>query len=187
MPEEVKSKEERILFIGASGSGTSTLGKLLSEKIKVPHFDLDVFFWKSTKIPYTEFRTKDELLKLVQKDLYSQRAWIISGDPSEWGISVEKYLTKIYFLDCPTELRVERLNERESKKQGKKILDGGANYENHKNFIKWTKKYEDGGISGRSRKKQERWLESLNSEVFRLNTDRSPEDLIQEILTTFQK
>jgi len=172
MLKESSYQKNRILFIGASGSGTSTLGKLISKEVNIPHYDLDAFFWKTTEIPFTEFRTKLELKSIIQKELYSKLNWIISGDPSEWDVGIEKEITNIYFLDCPTEIRVRRLNERETIRQGKLIQKGGKNYNNHKKFIEWTKKYDEGGITGRSRKKQENWIEKLNCEIIRVNTNK---------------
>lgn len=180
------NQEKRILFIGASGSGTTTLGKLISKKLNIPHFDLDDFFWKPTEIPYTEFRNKAELLALMEKDLYSKENWIISGDPSEWEVGIETKLTSIYFLECPSDIRVTRLNERELQKQGDKILKGGANYNNHMEFIEWTKKYDEGGITGRSREKQEYWIKELTCAIYRLNTNRTKKELVNEILKTIK-
>jgi len=174
-------EESRILLIGASGSGTTTLGKSLSAEWNIPHYDLDGFFWKITEIPYTQFRTKPELKLLIEKELYSKSSWIISGDPSEWEVGIEDKLTKVYFLDCPTEIRVKRLNERELIKQGTAILKGGKNYQNHNKFIEWTKKYDEGGIGGRSREKQESWMAKLNCPVFRLKTNDSKKELVKKI------
>ncbi len=177
-------KNKRILFTGASGSGTTTLGKKVASQINVPHFDLDDFFWKKTKIPFTEFRSQAELQELINKALFTQNTWIISGDPSEWGVGIADKLTHIYFLECPTNIRVQRLNEREFKKQGELILEGGQNYENHQSFIEWTKKYDEGGVSGRTRPKQEKWIASLNCQVYQFSTDQSVNTLVENILKT---
>lgn len=182
MAHTESKQSKRILFIGASGSGTSTLGQALSTVLNIQHFDLDDFFWKASEIPFTKFRTKPELKAIIAKELYSLDSWIISGDPSEWEVGIEKHLTHIYLLECPTKIRVQRLNERELKKQGDLILEGGKNYENHHSFIKWTKKYDQGGITGRSREKQEAWIKKIQAKLIRLRTDQSLNLLMDEIL-----
>ena len=182
MSEYKKVKEQRILFIGASGSGTSTLGKLLSDILNIFHFELDDLFWKPTEVPFTQFRSKVELKELIEKKLFINNSWIISGDPSEWEVGIESKLTKVIYLECPTEIRVKRLNERELKKQGKKMLKGGINYPNHIKFIEWAKKYDEGGISGRTKYKQEQWIKKLNCEIHRLNTALSIEELALRLL-----
>lgn len=36
----------KIIIIGTTGSGKSTVAKKLSEKLNVPHIQLDFLFWK---------------------------------------------------------------------------------------------------------------------------------------------
>ena len=35
----------RIHILGAAGSGTTTLGRALAERLQCPHFDTDDYFW----------------------------------------------------------------------------------------------------------------------------------------------
>jgi Shikimate kinase len=41
----------RIHILGASGSGTTTLGRALAERLQYPHFDTDDSFWVPTDPP----------------------------------------------------------------------------------------------------------------------------------------
>ncbi|MDD5191449.1 MAG: shikimate kinase, partial [Dehalococcoidales bacterium] len=59
-------KEKRIHILGASGSGTTTLGRLLAKRLNIAHLDTDNYYWLKTEIPYTEPRersTRQALLK----------------------------------------------------------------------------------------------------------------------------
>lgn len=47
-------KNIRIHITGASGSGTTTLGKAIAKKYGIKHFDTDDFYWQKTKIPFTK-------------------------------------------------------------------------------------------------------------------------------------
>jgi hypothetical protein len=38
----------RIHILGASGTGTTTLGKALADRLNCPHFDADRFYWLPT-------------------------------------------------------------------------------------------------------------------------------------------
>jgi len=40
---------QRIHILGASGSGTTTLGRALAERLQCPHFDTDDYFWLRNK------------------------------------------------------------------------------------------------------------------------------------------
>ena len=61
----------RIHIFGASGSGTTTIGKAISEKLGYQHFDTDNFYWLPTYEPFTEARPIEERLRLMQADLSS--------------------------------------------------------------------------------------------------------------------
>ena len=39
---------QRIHILGASGSGTTTLGRALAERLQCRHFDTDDYFWLPT-------------------------------------------------------------------------------------------------------------------------------------------
>ncbi len=50
----------RIHITGASGSGTTTLGRALAAELSCPHFDSDDYFWLPTDPPYTTQRDSEE-------------------------------------------------------------------------------------------------------------------------------
>ena len=60
---------KRIHILGASGSGTTTLGRALAERLQYPHFDTDDYFWLPTDPPYTQQRARTERAQLLMDDL----------------------------------------------------------------------------------------------------------------------
>ena len=62
----------RIHILGASGSGTTTLGRALAERLQGPHFDTDDYFWLPTDPPYTQRRERTERQRLLMDDLTAQ-------------------------------------------------------------------------------------------------------------------
>ena len=74
--------KNRIHIIGGSGSGTSSLGKAVCDKIGYKHFDSDNYLWLRTKDPYTEMRSEEEYISLMGKDLTNNDKWILSGHVS---------------------------------------------------------------------------------------------------------
>jgi adenylate kinase family enzyme len=44
----------RIHILGASGSGTTTLGAALADRLGHPHVDADSLFWLPTDPPFTD-------------------------------------------------------------------------------------------------------------------------------------
>ena len=56
----------RIYIVGASSSGTTTLGAALAERLDARHLDTDSFFWEATDPPFTTKRPVEERLALME-------------------------------------------------------------------------------------------------------------------------
>ena len=60
-------RAQRIHITGASGSGTTTLGRALASRLATPCHDSDDFFWRPTDPPYRDERPEDERLRLMEE------------------------------------------------------------------------------------------------------------------------
>jgi len=69
----------RVHVFGASGSGTTTLGRTLAERLGVRFFDGDDYFWQATEPPFTVQRPRDERAALLLGDVTSADEWVLSG------------------------------------------------------------------------------------------------------------
>ena len=74
-----------IYIYGASGSGTSTLGRKISEELGYKFMDTDDYFWLPTNPRYTTKRSKEERLALMKKDISENDNVVISGSLVDWG------------------------------------------------------------------------------------------------------
>jgi len=52
--------KKRIHLMGASGSGTTTLGRALAQRLGCPHFDTDHYFWFPTAPPFEKIRPVED-------------------------------------------------------------------------------------------------------------------------------
>ena len=59
-----------IHIYGASGSGTSTLGKALAKELGWRWMDSDDYFWMPTDPPYTTKRSIPERINLMERDIF---------------------------------------------------------------------------------------------------------------------
>jgi adenylate kinase family enzyme len=59
----------RIHIFGASGSGTTTLGKALANRLTIAFFDSDDYYWQKTDPPYRESYPKEERAQKLLKDI----------------------------------------------------------------------------------------------------------------------
>ena len=162
---------KRIHIFGSTGSGTSSIGKSLCEQIHYKHFDADDYLWLTTEEPYTIMRSKDEYYKLMFEDLNSCDEWILSGHVS-FGLP-DVFLPLydlIVFVFVPVDIRIERIKKREYERYGDRILPGNDRYELANELIEYARSY-DTSDGGRSLRKHENWLKSVNCPVLRINND----------------
>ena len=151
----------RIHILGASGSGTTTLGRTLAEHLQYPHFDTDNYFWVPTDPPYTQQRERTERQRLLMDDLTAQDSWVVSGSLCGWGDVAIPLFELVVFLWVPQEVRMGRLHLREQARFGERILPGGDMYESSQAFLAWAASYDEGGLDIRSRRRHDQWLSTL--------------------------
>lgn len=162
----------KILVMGASGSGTSTLGQALATQLGGKHLDLDNYFWMATTPPFTQKRDRTERLESLLHDLRAADDVVASGSLVDWGQEAEDAFDLIVFLTVPTALRLQRLRQREAERFG------AANPE----FLIWASQYDEGPPAGRSLAKHEAWLRERRCFVLRIAGDTSVEDRVGRVL-----
>lgn len=154
-----------IHILGAAGSGTSTLGKIIAEEYGYQWLDVDEYYWEKSEIPFTVARPETLRVKLIEKDIKKHEKVVISGSVCNWGNELIKYFDLVIKVDTPTSIRIERLKKREQERFGKRVLEGGDMYQNHQAFLNWASLYDDGDIDVRSNKLQLKWLENIKVPV----------------------
>ncbi len=169
---------KHIHILGASGSGTTTLGEALSKKLNYTHIDSDDFFWKTK---FTEPYPREERLQNLSKVLHQTDTWILSGAVIDWGNPLTPLFDLVIFISVNNELRIERLTERERMRYGKEIEPGGARHKEFIEFMEWANLYETGGLEVRSRMQQKAWLTRLSCKVIELDGARHINELVSLI------
>lgn len=173
-----------IHIFGGSGSGTTTLGRELSARLGLPQLDSDDYFWEPTDPPYMTKRPPELRAELMKRDMDAAvDGCIISGSLCGWGDCLTQYFTLAVRLVIPSELRIERLVERETEEFGERLLEGGDMYDNHKEFIEWAKQYDTAGPEMRSKALHDIWSEALSCPVLTLDSaSNSPAGLADAVI-----
>ncbi len=170
----------RVIHIyGASGAGTTTLGKAISLKYGYTHMDTDDYFWQPTDPPFIAKRELSERIALMKKDMEENENVVISGSLCGWG---DVFLPSFYLairIVTPMEIRINRLKAREYRNFGDRIREHGDMYDDHISFIKWAKEYDDGDESMRSKAMHDKWSRLIGCELIILDGAKPVEDNLE--------
>ena len=169
---------KRIHILGASGVGTSTLGKALAEKLNYCHLDTDDYYWLPPKYSFTQARERVERQNLLMSDLKKNDNWILSGSLCGWGDIFIPFFDVAIYLWIPKDIRINRIIQREKLRYGEDIEPGGKKYNQFLEFIEWASKYDEGDIDIRSRALHGEWLSSINCPIVRLEGDLSVQERV---------
>lgn len=135
----------KVYIFGASGSGTSTLGRELGSR-GFKWLDTDDFFWMPTDPMYTTKRPIEERIRLIKAELEANENVALSGSVGSsrtpWGAPLFDLFDLAVFIYTPPEIRIQRLRDREYREFGDRIRPGGDMYENHTEFVEWAKQYD---------------------------------------------
>jgi adenylate kinase family enzyme len=167
---------ERVLVIGAGGSGKSTFARVLAERLQLPLIHLDALHWRPgwTPTPPDEWRR-------VVEGLIARPRWVMDGN---YGGTLDMRLAacdSVIFLDLPRRVCVWRILKRRWRHSGRRRPDvaPGCPERVTWEFVRWVwtyRKRRRGGmlerlrtLTGRrvvilsSRREVERFLATLAS------------------------
>ena|SRR5688572_17646297 len=161
----------RVLVTGASGSGTTTLGRAVAARFGWRPLDADDFYWSPTTPPFQTKREKGQRLALILEDLSGVGHAVVSGSIVDWGRDLEDSFAAIVFLTVPASVRLARLRVRETALRGEPNLE----------FLAWAAQYDHGFLAGRSRGIHERWLTARSAQVLRIDGEPTVEESCERV------
>ncbi|MBE6617432.1 MAG: shikimate kinase [Ruminococcaceae bacterium] len=170
-----------IHIFGASGSGTSTLGRKICDELGYTFMDTDDYFWLPTDPKFTVKRPAAERIELIRQDIEKAENVVISGSLVDWGDVLIPLFTLAIRLDTATDVRIERLKKREREAFGSRIDKGGDMHKVHMDFIEWAKKYDTGGVEMRSKAKHDEWQNQLQCKLITLDGGASLDENFDKV------
>jgi adenylate kinase family enzyme len=176
----------RIHILGASGSGTSTLGAALAWHLGVPHTDADGLYWVPTDPPFTTPRTPEDRYALTVRALPATAHWVFSGSATKWAAPLEPHFDLVVFLRLDPAVRMARLRQREAARYGARILPGGDMAAINAAFIAWAQSYDTAGSLRRSLGTHEAWLADQPAPVLRLDSRAPVDELVAAVLSKLE-
>ncbi len=171
-------------ILGAPGSGVTTLGRALAERLNIPHFDTDDYHWfTDDALPYRRRRNPDHRRQLLTKDLDACEGWVLSGALCGWGDVFIPRFEAVVYLWLPAEIRLARIQQRELARYGaERIGLGGDLHTVFEKFCAWAAAYDEDSGNIRSRARELEWLEQLTCPVLRMEEEMPLEEMVERVL-----
>lgn len=121
----------RIMIIGSSCSGKTTLGRKLGAEIGLKHIDLDDLNW----LPNWQESKHEDLRQKIKDEIHNVENWVITGGYSRtWDITMPR-ATHVIFPDLSYPVLLWRLLVRTFRRVVKKEKCCGDNVETLSNFL----------------------------------------------------
>ncbi len=137
-----------IAIVGLNGAGKSTLAHALAKEIGYFEMDVEDYYFPEQRtsrqnalenqsllkteylgeLPYSMPRTKAEVQEQLLKDIEKHSKFIISGVTMNWCEEILSRIDIVFWIQTPTEVRVERVKEREERRFGERVLENGDMY-----------------------------------------------------------
>jgi len=177
----------RVHIFGASGSGTSTLGRSLAESMGAEWHDADDTYWMPTEQPFTVKRPIPDRHSLLLPQLAKAESWVLSGSMVSWCDPFLPLIEAGIYLWCPPDLRMKRLWERERSRYGSRVDPGGDREHLTKDFLAWAQGYDSGEFPGRSAIRHQEWIKTLPFPVLQLDSSSSRNELLVSALSWMEE
>lgn len=148
-----------IAVFGLNGSGKSTLTHALSKQISYFEMDVEDYYFPQQResrrsalennsviendqldeLPFSNPRTKNEVQTAILENIKIHPRFIISGVTMDWCDEILSSIDIAFWVQTPLEERLKRIQTREEKRFGARVLDGGDMYDQQMEFREMVK------------------------------------------------
>ena len=134
-----------IAIFGLNGSGKSTLTHALSKQTGYFEMDVEDYYFPQQRdsrrlalennnviendqldeLPFSNPRTKNEVQTAIMENIKTHPRFIISGVTMNWCDEILSRINIAFWIQTPFEERLKRIQTREERRFGARVLDGG--------------------------------------------------------------
>ena len=152
-----------ILICGLNGTGKSTLGRMLANRMEYEFIDNEDLFFPKADSSYTfsNPRSKEEVIQLLEEKISRNNQFVFAAVKGNYGDRLIASLDHIVLIEVPKQIRSKRVRDRSYQKFGDRILPGGDLYDTESKWLSLTDSRPDTYVSD--------WLETVNCPVIRID------------------
>ncbi len=145
-----------IAIFGPNGGGKSTLMHALAKQIDYFEMDVEDYYFPEQsksrkwalennsiinteylgKLPFSNPRAKSEVQKAIMEDIKTHPKFILSGVTMNWSDEILSSIDIAFWVQTPLEERLKRIQTREEKRFGARVLPGGDMFAQQMEFQK---------------------------------------------------
>lgn len=134
-----------IAIFGLNGGGKSTLTHALAKQIDYFEMDVEDYYFPEQResriwalennrmidtehideLPFSYPRTKSEVQYAIMEDIKTHPKFVLSGVTMNWSDEILSHIDIAFWVQTPLEERLKRIQTREEKRFGARVLDGG--------------------------------------------------------------
>ncbi|MFW6678452.1 AAA family ATPase [Lacrimispora sp. AGF001] len=148
-----------IAIFGLNGSGKSTLTHALSKQTGYFEMDVEDYYFPQQRdsrrlalennnviendqldeLPFSNPRTKNEVQTAIMENIKTHPRFIISGVTINWCDEILSRIDIAFWIQTPLEERLKRIQTREERRFGTRVLDGGDMNAKQMEFVEMVK------------------------------------------------
>ena len=152
-----------ILICGLNGTGKSTLGRVLADRMGYELIDNeDLYFPKADpSYAFSEPRSNEEVIRLLEERISENNRFIFAAVRGNYGDKLIASLDCVVLIEVPKQIRSQRVRDRSYQKFGDRILPGGDLHDKESKWFSLTDNRPEDYVTS--------WLETVDCDVIRID------------------
>jgi adenylate kinase family enzyme len=169
-----------ILICGLNGTGKSTLGRMLSDRMGYEFIDNeDLYFPKTDPLyMFSSPRSKEEVIQLLEERISENMQFIFASVRGNYGYRLIASLDRIILIEVPKQIRSQRVRDRSYQKFGDRILPGGDLYDRENKWFSLTETRSETYVTD--------WLETINCLLIRIDGTLPVEENVDYLVSVLR-